>query len=85
MISVYYFWGELFKLQKAKRMSPEEIEAVSGGKLRLGVAIESSSIVTHSMFTYHGNETTVPSREIAMVFVDKFPLTRGMPGPSFLW
>lgn len=37
------------------------------------------------LFTYHGNELTVPPQEIAMEYATNVPLKAGMPGPSFTW
>jgi hypothetical protein len=49
MISVYYFWGELFKLQHAKRIAIDQPANV--GKLRLGIAMESSEVVRKAFMT----------------------------------
>lgn len=128
-ISVYYFWGELFKMHRvikrrinlrggdkrarkerillgdesdqydyysnqltsfddsqdednddnvARRLTDEQKEVV-----RLGMA--GDGLVKGSLFTYHGNETSVPPFEIAMAFAQNLPYKAGMPGPSFTW
>lgn len=128
-ISVYYFWGELFKMHRvikrrtnlrgvdkrarkdrilisdevdqydyysdqlasleesqdevnddieARRLTAEQNEVV-----RLGMA--GDGLVKGSLFTYHGNETSVPPFEIAMAFAQNLPYKAGMPGPSFTW
>jgi hypothetical protein len=128
-ISVYYFWGELFKMHRViKRRinlrgadrrtrkdrsllgdesdqynyysnqlaSLEELEdelnddnearhliAEQNEVIRLGMGGEGP--VKGSLFTYHGNETSVPPFEIAMAFAQNLPYKAGMPGPSFTW
>eukprot|EP01035_Chromulina_nebulosa_P022637 gene22637-29310_t len=75
MISIYYFWGELSRL----RLQRNKL------KKRIGQSDLPSSIIEFGLFTYHGNESTVPSNEIALKFAEKFPLYKGMPGPSYTW
>ena len=38
-----------------------------------------------TIFTYHGNESSVPPEKIAMAYAKKMPYSAGMPGPSFTW
>jgi hypothetical protein len=136
-VSVYYFWGELFKLVKHRRsqsisdslqstlpkvnetekalflakyhnnpafkpkikheVAPENDRRKlglrrTGGKnrglnrqtLTLGGA-PSQGVVRGSMFTYHGNESTVPPVEIAVEYARTFPYKAGMPGPTLSW
>lgn len=132
-ISVYYFWGELFKMHRiikrrvslkgtdkrprkdrllltdkydeysdqlssldeqqdqymsledyandeneSRRLTTEQKEV-----LRLGS--HGDGPVKGSLFTYHGNETSVPPFAIAMAFAQNLPYKAGMPGPSFTW
>lgn len=84
MISVYYFWGELFRMQHMSKLPNEGGQHIT----RLGMSdanVIQNPVIKGSMFTYHGNESSVPPLDIAMEFADRFPLTRGMPGPSFTW
>jgi hypothetical protein len=54
--------------------------------LRLG-AVNSKDLqpIKGSLFSYHGNESSVPDLETALAFARKLPLLVGMPGPSFTW
>jgi hypothetical protein len=54
-------------------------------KWRLGNAKTSTEVVKGTIFTYHGDETTVPPREIAMAYAKRLPYVAGMPGPSYTW
>jgi len=96
MISVYYFWGELFKLAAVRNMGPS-----FGNKARAKKDINNnnnlelpkknrlgayhSGPVDGNLFSYHGNETTVPPMEFAYPFAQRLPLAKGMPGPSLTW
>jgi hypothetical protein len=51
---------------------------------RIGKNVQSGH-VQGNLFTYHGNETTVPPHKLAMAYADKLPYTAGMPGPSYTW
>jgi hypothetical protein len=42
-------------------------------------------VIKGPTFTYHGDESTVPSEDIALAFARRLPYTAGMPGPSFTW
>lgn len=126
-MSVYYFWGELFKLnyvvrsgtrRKMKSRRSEErhssghrklhsdpdeehweglpelpndasLEHLSRRRLeimfRLGQDAVDTGVVKGPLFTYHGNESTVPPKDIAMAFANKLPYIAGMPGPSYTW
>lgn len=77
MISIYYFWGELFKMNMVRKEK--------GTRLSLGASSSSSKIIDSSLFSYHGNESSVPRDDIALDYARKFPLSTGMPGPSFTW
>lgn len=54
-------------------------------KWRLGNSLSSSSVIKGTIFTYHGNESTVPPVEIAMAYARRLPYVAGMPGPSYTW
>ena len=134
-ISIYYFWGELFKMHKndKSRSGPkgknkhrhllssdgnsEEEDNTSLGTIldeefrqqivRAGASDDdktrkltdankkSKSVirlvssaaepVRGSIFTYHGNESSVPPLGIAMAYAKRLPYNPGMPGPSFTW
>jgi len=130
-VSVYYFWGELFKLNHVikhggrrtdgrnrqsrfllevgnpnnvynAQLEDEESlyqqledsnEVNSWGVLRrrleirfrLGQDSVDTGMVKGPLFTYHGNESTVPPKEIAMAFANRLPYIAGMPGPSYTW
>lgn len=79
MISIYYFWGELYRLGRSKTKKFRLGESTGNNDPQIETKFK------NSLFEYHGNETSVPSRDIAAGFVDKFPLLRGMPGPSYTW
>lgn len=80
-ISVYYFWGELFKLAESKRKGKKD------GQKGIGQTMDYSGVVLGNKFDYHGDELTVPPPEIAQGFAKKFRsvFTQGMPGPSLSW
>lgn len=134
-ISIYYFWGELFKMHKNEKNRPgskvknkdrhllssdgssEEEDNTGLGTipdeefrqktLRVGasdddktrqltdvkkkskiiIRLGSSAAepVRGSIFTYHGNESSVPPLGIAMAYAKRLPYNPGMPGPSFTW
>lgn len=77
-LSVYYFWGELFKLKKAKAENKKSSINVREKSLNLG-SVRGEQEITR-LFRYHGQESTVPSEEIAMAFASKLPYNKGMPG-----
>lgn len=94
MASIYYFWGELFKMEHivrgGSRKSPDHRQlaapttsAIHPSRRRpvLGGAAWNRTIVG-PLFTYHGQESTVPPHDIAMAYAMKFPMRRGFPGPS---
>eukprot|EP01039_Chlorochromonas_danica_P008786 gene8786-9688_t len=95
LISIYYFWGELFKMQEALRAAskskslPSESSSSTlrhGGVQKhprgvLGGA-SGNRTVMGPLFLYHGSEETVPPLDIARAFAFRFPLRRGFPGPS---
>lgn len=90
--SIYYFWGELFKMEQnlrgavirhkdsqrqlAPRRRRSDLRPVLG-------SFDSNTTVKGPLFTYHGQESTPPPLDIAMAFAHKFPMRRGFPGPSF--
>lgn len=96
-ISVYYFWGELFKLnhvmkhggtrkrQNKQRQQTEEQRRRLEIKFRLGQDLLETGSVKGSLFTYHGNESTVPPPDLALAFANRLPYIAGMPGPSLTW
>ncbi len=131
-ISVYYFWGELYKMMKHKRskivqplpkvnetekalflakyhnnpafktkivheVAPENdrrrLALRSNRKMRINEdrksltlgGSPSDGLVKGPMFTYHGNESTVPPVEVAIEFAKAFPYKAGMPGPTLSW
>ena len=88
-ISAYYFWGELFKMRRARRIANRsgrgKHDTETDQRPRLGEETFSDGHIYSSMFTYHGNETTAPPVSIAMMYAQKLPYVAGMPGPSFTW
>lgn len=52
---------------------------------KLGQDPPSNQRIRGGLFSYHGNESSVPPVDIATDFANRFPLSRGMPGPSFTW
>ena len=98
-VSIYYFWGELYKLHAARnarpRPDPSQSDASRPSKktrqqIRLGQTGGSNGVikknsVIHGSFEYHGDETTVPPANIAMAFAKQLPYSAGMPAPSYTW
>jgi len=94
MVSIYYFWGELFKMEQSVRghRRPERMDRLENNRQLLASpssrrrpllgATDWNKTVVGPLFTYHGQETTPPPTDIAMAFAHKFPLRRGFPGPS---
>lgn len=82
-LSVYYFWGELFKLKSGiknnQKLSGNESNS---SQFRLGNV---QSMEISRIFRYHGDEKTPPPEATAIEFAKKLPYNRGMPGPSKLW
>lgn len=84
MISIYYFWGELFKLAALRfERKTSMINTNTNERHRLGS--HRSGPVDGNLFSYHGNESTVPPIEFAIPFSQRLPLNKGMPGPSLTW
>ena len=99
-VSVYYFWGELFKLGhvlkqgklvraglagKAQGKTAKQARRRLEIKFRLGQDAIDTGMVKGPLFTYHGNESTVPPAKVAVAFADRLPYIAGMPGPSYTW
>ena len=85
-ISIYYFWGELFKLKEREK----EMEGKSMSKIdnsgRLGQPFgKSMEEPIERIFLYHGKEDTAPDETTATAFGTKLPYNYGMPGPSITW
>ena len=83
LISIYYFWGELYRIRTLTKEGKAE-----RGKVQIGQALEtraSGDAFVGTLFTYHGNEKTVPPHDIAHDFVTRVVLSHGMPGPSLTW
>ena len=132
-ISVYYFWGELFKMHRNGKRRPtakgkgkvrqllssggesEDEVSTSLGTIsdailsenftRIGVldstarrqlidvkkkdkvirlGSSAAELVRGSIFTYHGNETSVPPADIAMAFARRLPYNPGCLGQVLL-
>eukprot|EP01031_Cornospumella_fuschlensis_P035706 gene35706-43303_t len=95
-LSVYYFWGELFKLAKEHKRSlasparsrrhdpaaPAAGRQLREAAARLGSAALRNQTIRGALFTYHGEESTVPPLHIAMSYASNPPLRGGFPGPS---
>jgi hypothetical protein len=93
-LSVYYFWGELFKMRMPGRSRKNHLRAsvTSNEKGKFGTLSTdrlgggpSTSSIQGSKFVYHGDESTPPPLSIALSFATQLPYKPGMPGPSFLW
>ncbi len=83
---MYYFWGELFKL--ARQYGGESAGRKKGKKRRnpsQEIGKLQTGLVKGKLFTYHGNETSVPPVEIAQSYAKSLPYRVGMPGPSLSW
>ena len=66
LVSIYYFWGELYRIRTLQKEGK-----VDRKKVHLGQAHEtdtSGDAFMGTLFTYHGNETTVPPDDIAHEF-----------------
>ena len=68
---MYYFWGELSKINKS-------------GKKR-NIIIGSSNVSMKASSNYHGDEKTPPTMNIALRFAEKLPYAVGQPPPSVMW
>lgn len=75
-VSVYYFWGELFKLRPRMIANGSSFIDLT----QFGRAINGS---VRGTFLYHGLEGTAPSLEVMKEFVKAFPYKVGAPGPSY--
>jgi hypothetical protein len=93
-ISIYYFWGELFKLhsepirdQKSSFLNRNNSEIITTKltKLpRLGSTMNTKPVegrIQGSTFTYHGNESSPPSKSIALEYaeIDRLRLVYILP------
>ena len=75
-LSVYYFWGELFKLKNSIKKSKN-----LKGKVRLGkLENNQKSEPISRLFLYHGDEKTPPQENIAISYAKSLPYNKGMPG-----
>ena len=83
MISIYYFWGELFKLAALRFERKKKNNNNNNQRHRIGS--QHSGPVDGNLFSYHGNESTIPPIEYAMPFSQRLPLNKGMPGPTLSW
>jgi hypothetical protein len=81
-LSVYYFWGELFKLKSGIKSS--QIVANNNNTLRLGNT-NTKAVAIKRTFLYHGDETTAPPESTAIQYAKDLPYQKGMPGPTKLW
>ena len=79
-LSVYYFWGELFKLKNAIKENAKNRKGKSDGNSasRLGTA-DAKKEITRT-FRYHGDEATPPPEDTAIAFAKDLPYNKGMPG-----
>jgi len=74
-LSVYYFWGELFKLKASQKRGKHRSLRERLGKL----STEAKGPIKRT-FLYHGDESTVPPEDTAIAYAKKLPYNRGMPG-----
>lgn len=79
-ISVYYFWGELFRLRRGLGNRRREKK-----RKEIGTRDNATTSPVPGLFIYHGDEDTVPADDVAMDFAKRLPYRVGMPGPSFTW
>lgn len=103
-ISVYYFWGELFKLGTINKISQRRdhpthdkyrnkgekdiknlLDVDNKFQGRIGDPNIDIGVVKGSLFTYHGNESSVPPTNIAVAFANNLCYSEGMPGPTYTW
>lgn len=99
-LSVYYFWGELFRLRGTGKKNGRMTKDIQGLKglikqdtsrsskrlQQLGSITQNKSMVIRTpLFWYHGNETSAPSLELAVRYANNLPFKIGMPGPSYSW
>lgn len=98
MISVYYFWGELFRLRMTMsapiiprmmnnigKIIDNRINGKGPNIVRIGTKLDRVEVIKGHLFDYHGNESSAPDEHIAMRFASNLPLKPGMPGPSYSW
>ena len=85
-VSIYYFWGELYKLHAARTSrlhtdpqsdTSRRSDKINRQQIRLGQTGSNNGVIKknaaiHGSFEYHGDETTVPPANIAMAFVIRF-------------
>lgn len=84
-ISVYYFWGELYKVKKIQKSSPIVGNLPSKRETeKLGFKADAGH-VQGALFNYHGNEKTVPPLKYALEYAERFPYKKQINGPSFTW
>jgi hypothetical protein len=89
-ISVYYFWGELFKLVTASkkrrdRNNSQQNSFYNAATPRLGNVEIMNQSIDGRLFKYHGVETTAPPQSFAVNYANKIAYKAGMPGPSYSW
>ena len=96
-ISVYYFWGELYKMKHGmktnrndkiskKERNGEHRNLAWEGELKLGQSdLSKPVVITGQKFKYHGLENTPPPYDIAMYYANHSVYRTGMPGPSYTW
>jgi hypothetical protein len=79
-VSAYYFWGELFKLKREgkRRKDKDKSDAPQLGALK--------AEPMEAIFSYHGNESSVPGPEMARAYSSRLPFIEGNyegSGPSY--
>jgi hypothetical protein len=83
LVSIYYFWGELYRIRTMTKLRNARKRDIQLGRAHETDA--SGNAVIGTLFTYHGNETSVPPKDIANDFATRVTLYHGMPGPSLTW
>jgi hypothetical protein len=76
-LSIYYFWGELFKFKRDRSEAQTKKKKFEG---RLGSETELTLKEIKGNFLYHGNESSVPPLGTALKFAKDLPYHFGMPG-----
>lgn len=98
-VSVYYFWGEIFKLSNLTRTiqmkkfenfnkniriaDPQSAYVNNQNSSRLEFGVRINRTV-QGRFTYHGNEFTPPPLHIVEDYARHFPYRLGMPGEDII-
>lgn len=78
-----------FKNDNQDKNDRRILQTTSTHEYRLGekkiINNKNNGTIEGPLFKYHGDESTVPPYQIAMLYAKKIPYRPGMPGPSYTW